>query len=187
LATTSYTRPQSNLPKEIANLDYERYYGGYAFGQPVKINEIKGQNVREIRFDSNDFKFGDNKVDLRKLRSLNFAGFRMHYPVNTARYKDEVLLFLDTNYFRGLGKDQTYGLLGHGPATDTSLSSGEEFPRFTEFWVERPAAGARELTIYELLNSRRVTGAYRFISKPGVDTAIAVKIQLYLREKMSPG
>lgn len=62
---------------------------------------------------------------------------------------------------------------------------GEEFPRFTDFWIERPAANAKELTIYALLNSRRATGAYRFVIKPGSDTAVDVKAQVYMRENVS--
>jgi periplasmic glucans biosynthesis protein len=209
LAASSFSKPEGNLPKEISNLDYEQYkdirfrpeksiwrsqklpfelaffHEGYAFDQPVKINEINGQSVREIRFDPNDFDFGANKVDPRKMRSLGFAGFRVHFPLNTNKYKDEVLSFLGASYFRGLGKDQTYGLSARGLAIDTGLSSGEEFPRFTEFWIERPKANDKELTIYALLNSRRVTGAYRFVLKPGVDTTVDVKAQLYLRENVS--
>ncbi len=94
--------------------------------------------------------------------------------VNTAKYKDEVLSFLDASDFRGLGKDQNYDLSARDLAIDTSLSSSEEFSCFTEFWIERLEAGAKELTIYELLNSRRVNGAYRFILKPSGDNAIAV-------------
>lgn len=209
LAATSYNTSESNLPKEISNLDYEQYkdirfrpekfiwhnqklpfelaffHEGYSFDQPTKINEINGQSVREIRFDPNDFDYGGNKLDTSKLRSLGFAGFRVHYPLNTAKYKDEVLSFLGASYFRALGKDQHYGLSARGLAIDTGLSSGEEFPRFTEFWIERPKASDKELTIYALLNSRRVTGAYRFVLKTGVDTVIDVKAQLYLRENVS--
>jgi glucans biosynthesis protein len=65
------------------------------------------------------------------------------------------------------------------------LNSGEEFPRFKEFWIEKPAPGAKQLTIYALLDSRRVTGAYRFIVKPGEQTVTDVKSQLYLREHVS--
>ena len=209
LAASSYSKPEGNLPKEISNLEYEQYkdirflpekftwrsqklpfelaffHEGYAFDQPVKINEINGQSVKEIRFDPNDFDYGSNKVDTRKLRSLGFAGFRVHYPLNTNKYKDEVLSFLGASYFRALGKDQAYGLSARGLAIDTGLSSGEEFPRFTEFWIERPKASDKELTIYALLNSRRVTGAYRFLLKPGTDTTVDVKAQLYLRENVS--
>ncbi|MFC5474928.1 glucan biosynthesis protein G [Paraherbaspirillum soli] len=209
LAAASYSKPVSKLPKEITSLDYMQYkdihfrpekstwrdqklpfelayfHEGYAFDQPVKINEINGKSVREIRFDPRDFDFGANRVDSRKLRNLGFAGFRVHYPVNTAKYKDEVLSFLGASFFRGLGKDQNYGLSARGLAIDMALGSGEEFPQFVEFWVERPQANAKELTIYALLNSRRVTGAYRFVLKPGADTAIDVKARLYLRENVT--
>ncbi|MEA3268753.1 MAG: glucan biosynthesis protein G, partial [Pseudomonadota bacterium] len=97
----------------------------------------------------------------------------------------EVIVFLGASYFRGIGKGQVYGLSARGLAIDTALNSGEEFPRFTDFWIERPAANAKELTIYALLNSRRATGAYRFVIKPGSDTAVDVKAQVYMRENVS--
>ncbi len=46
------------------------------------------------------------------------------------------------------GSDQRYGLSARGLAVDTALASGEEFPRFVEFWIERPEPGAKELTLY---------------------------------------
>jgi glucans biosynthesis protein len=64
------------------------------------------------------------------------------------------------------------------------LYSGEEFPQFVEFWIERPSPKAKSLTIYALLDSRRISGAYRFILTPGVETAVQVKSQLYLRENI---
>ena len=60
------------------------------------------------------------------------------------------------------------GGITRGLALDTALNSGEEFPLFTDFWIERPEPGAKELVIYALLNSRRMTGAYRFQLRPGV-------------------
>ncbi|HWZ46706.1 MAG TPA: glucan biosynthesis protein, partial [Herbaspirillum sp.] len=68
---------------------------------------------------------------------------------------------------------------------DTALQSGEEFPRFSELWIARPAAGDKELTIYALLDSASLTGAYRLILKPGVETTIDVKAQLYLRNNVA--
>jgi glucans biosynthesis protein len=84
-----------------------------------------------------------------------------------------------------VGKDQRYGLSTRGLAIDTALNSGEEFPLFTDFWIERPEAGAKELVIYALLNSRRMTGAYRFLLRPGVDTAVDVKSRLFARENIT--
>jgi periplasmic glucans biosynthesis protein len=194
------------LPKELQGLDYDHYrdirykrerflwrgtnspfeiaffHQGLFFEQPVKINEIDAQGVREIAFDPDDFDYGANKIDTAKLRGLGFAGFRAHYPLNGPKYKDEVLVFLGASYFRALGKGQLYGISARGLAVDTAVASGEEFPRFAEFWIERPAPQAKALVVYALLDSRRVTGAYRFVVRPGVETAVEVKARLFLRE-----
>jgi len=169
-----------NLPFELAF-----FHQGLYYDQPVKINEVVESAVREIRFRPDMFDYGSNKIDPKQLAGVGFAGFRVHYAVNTPKYKDEVLVFLGASYFRALGKNQLYGLSARALAIDTALASGEEFPRFVEFWIEAPAAGAKEITLYALVDSRRVTGAYRFVVKPGVDTAMDVKAQLYLRENVS--
>jgi glucans biosynthesis protein len=70
-------------------------------------------------------------------------------------------------------------------AIDTAESSGEEFPRFVEFWINRPAPSDRELVIYALLDSRSVTGAYRFVLRPGAPTRMDVRARLYLRQKVT--
>ncbi|WP_420474632.1 glucan biosynthesis protein G [Noviherbaspirillum sp. ST9] len=209
LAAAAYVKPEKNVSKALANLDYDQYrdirfdpsrswwrnaklpfelaffHQGRNFDTPVRVHEIVGKNVQEIRFDPKSFHYGANELQPRDLAGLGFAGFRVHYPVNTTKYKDEVLVFLGASYFRAVGKGQLYGLSARGLAIDTALNSGEEFPQFTEFWVERPSPAAKELTIYALLNSPRVAGAYRFTLKPGVDTAVDVKAQLYLRENVS--
>ncbi len=194
------------LPKELQNLQYDQYrdirykperflwrdahlpfevaffHQGWHFEQPVRVHEIGAEGVREIPFDPGQFDYGANKVDARMLKELGYAGFRVHYPVNTPKYKDEVLVFLGASYFRALGKEQRYGLSARGLAVDTAASSGEEFPRFVEFWIERPARDAQALTLYALLDSPRVTGAYRFVLRPGESTWLDVKARLYLRE-----
>ncbi|RZI44085.1 glucan biosynthesis protein G [Herbaspirillum sp. HC18] len=209
LAASAYVKPAKNLSKTLANLDYDQYrdirfdparshwrnaklpfevaffHQGRSFDTPVRINEITGKSVHEIRFDPKLFDYGANDFTQKDLAGLGYAGFRVHYPVNTPKYKDEVLVFLGASYFRAIGKGQLYGLSARGLAIDTGLSSGEEFPQFTEFWIQRPGANDKELTIYALLNSPRVAGAYRFTLKPGADTALDVKAQLYLRENIT--
>jgi periplasmic glucans biosynthesis protein len=81
----------------------------------------------------------------RQLQKLGFAGFRIHYPLNTPRYKDELAVFLGASYFRVLGKGQRYGASARGLALDTAERNGEEFPRFEQFWIEKPARGATQL------------------------------------------
>ena len=170
----------SHLPFELTFF----HQGSYS-KEPVKINEVVGTSVREVRFDPNQFDYGANKIDPTNMRGLGFAGFRVHFAINTPKYKDEVLVFLGASYFRALGKGQRYGLSARGLAVDTGLTSGEEFPRFVEFWIERPAPNATELVLYGLLDSRRVSGAYRFVLKPGTDTVMEVKARIFLRENVT--
>src|SRR5690606_10243384 len=127
-----------------------------------------------------------NSVEPDTWGDLGFAGFRMHYPLNSEAYKDELVVFLGASYFRALGAGQQYGLSARGLALDTVGGAGEEFPRFTEFWLERPAAGATEVVIHALLESRRATGAYRFVLKPGPQTTMQVRARVFLRDAERP-
>lgn len=208
LANESYKKPDTELPDELKGLDFGHYQQiqykpehilwrniktpfdldffspGWHFGVPVKINEVTAQGVREIRYNPKNFNYGSNKINPDKLRNQGFAGFRVHYPINSANRRDEVVAFLGASYFRALGKGQRYGLSARGLAIDTALGSGEEFPRFVEFWIVRPQPSAKQLIIYGLLDSPRATGAYRFILKPGVSTTMEVSSRLYLRDKV---
>jgi glucans biosynthesis protein len=209
LAAQPYKPPQVALPKAWLDLDYDQYrdirfrpdralwhaqklpfevmffHPGFHFDHPVHVNEVVGNEVREVPYSADDFDYGRNKLPRATAKFPGFAGFRVHYALNTPKYKDEVLVFLGASYFRALGKGQVYGLSARGLAIDTGLASGEEFPTFVEFWLVRPARNATELTIYALLDSRRVSGAYRFILRPGVDTAIDVRERLFLRERVT--
>ncbi len=91
-------------------------------------------------------------------------------------------MFLGASYFRALGKGLRYGLSARGLAIDTVGGSGEEFPRFSEFWIVRPTADSKVLTIYALLESPRANGAYQFDVHPGDETVMDVKARLFLRD-----
>ncbi|WER48271.1 glucan biosynthesis protein G [Cupriavidus sp. WKF15] len=209
LAASPYKAPAQDLPRELRELSYEQYreiaykperfawrnarlpfelsffHEGMVFDQPVRIHEVVSGSVREFRFDPAAFNYGPHKVDAASLKGLGFAGFRVLYPLNQGKRKDELASFLGASYFRALGKDQWYGLSARGLAVDTGLNSGEEFPRFVEYWIERPSASDKQLTIYALMDSRRVSGAYRFVIKPGDETSMEVKSRLFLRENVT--
>ena len=69
-----------------------------------------------------------------------------------------------------------------GLAIDTAESSGEEFPRFTEFWLEKPPQLAGGMRVYALLDSPSVAGAYRFVIEPGAATVVHVEASLFFRK-----
>ena len=119
---------------------------------------------------------------------MGFAGFRVHFPVNTPAYKDEVLVFLGASYFRGLGQGQRFGLSARGLAIDTAENSGEEFPRFVEFWIERPQPNAKELTVYALLDSPRADRGLPLRAPPGRDDGARRRLQaLPAKERRQAG
>lgn len=208
LAGQKYEAPRSNLPTEFRDMkfaDYQKirfltekaewadqktpfklsfYHQGMHFDTPVKINEISANNVSEIKYDPNRFDFGDVKFDPKATEKLGYAGFRVLYPINKADKQDEIMTMLGASYFRVVGKGHVYGLSARGLAIDTALPSGEEFPRFSEFWIQQPKPTDKHLVIYALLDSPRATGAYRLTLRPGADTIVDVKARVFLRDKV---
>lgn len=90
--------------------------------------------------------------------------------------------FLGASYFRALGQGHKYGLSARGLAIDTASMKGEEFPAFTEFYIQKPRRNAREIKIFAVLDSPSAAGAYRFTLKPGKDTVMDVDAALYFRK-----
>ena len=153
--------------------------------EAVSINEVTPRGVRHVRYKSDYFDYGKNKLSPQAWGDLGFAGFRAHYPLNGGEYKDELVVFLGASYFRALGAGQRYGLSARGLAIDTAGGQGEEFPRFTEFWIVQPAVDARTLTIYALLDSPRASGAYQFDVRPGDETVMDVRARIFLRAQVA--
>lgn len=209
LAAAPYQAPEQTLPPELAALDYDQYrdirfkpaqalwrpeglpfetmffHLGKYFLQPVRVHEIVAGRIREVPFSAKLFDYGKNKLQPEGWGDIGFAGFRIHYPLNTPDYKDELAVFLGASYFRALGAGQRYGVSARGLAIDTVGGHGEEFPRFTDFWLERPTPQARTLTVYALLDSSSVAGAYRFVLRPGAETIVEVHARLFLRHPVA--
>ncbi len=209
LAEQPYKKPENTLPKELSELGYDQvrdirfkpdkalwrsrklpfeiqfFHPGGLYNVPVKINVVAADGSNPLAFNAADFDYGNNKgLDPTRFKDIGFAGFRVHSNVNKTDYKDEVLVFQGASYFRGLGKGQRYGLSARGLAVDTAQLSGEEFPYFTEFWLSWPSPKDDHLVIYALLDSRRVTGAYRFELKPGATTTMDVSARIFPRERI---
>lgn len=156
--------------------------------EPVRMHELSPDGERALPYRPEDFDYGANStLQPASWGDIGHAGFRVHYPLNNAAYKDELIVFQGASYFRALGAGQHYGLSARGLAVDSAGGNGpEEFPRFTDFWVVRPDAGAQALTVFALLDSPRVAGAYRFDIQPGQTTAVNVKARVYLRQTTRP-
>lgn len=206
LAGKDYIPPLTSLPESLKNLDYDQHrdirfsrengpwYGkklpfevqffhlGSLFQVSVPINEIVNGTSQPLTYSSSYFDYGKNSFNTQEFSNIGYAGFRMHNPLNTPQYYDELISFLGASYFRALGKNQKYGLSSRGLAIDTAVQTGEEFPIFREFWVVRPKRKDTSVTIYALLNSPSATGAYTFVITPGEDTVMEVTARIFPRK-----
>lgn len=209
LAQKPYKKPDNKLPAALQNLGAQKYreirmkgdlvlwraaknafevellHPGDVYTAPVKINEVTAKGVQSLAFDPALFDYGETGLDPRALAKadLGFSGLRIRYA--NGKSMDDLLQFQGASYMRGHlrgnARGQT-GALARGLAIDTALNSGEKFPQFTEFWIERPSNTDRELSLYALLDSPDVTGAYRFVLRPGTESVVDVKVQLYPRK-----
>ena len=206
LARHPYHAPPSNLPQVLYDLTYDQYrdirfrppealwaeqafsaqffHPGFYYRSPVRVFEVAGDKSRELHFNPNLFDYGANTFDAKRLeQNTGFAGFRIHHELNYPGVVDELIAFLGASYFRALGRHMQYGLSARGLAIGTASEVGEEFPSFSEFYLERPV-DANSLVVHALLNSPSLTGAYTFTIRPGDETVIDVGISLYTRGKV---
>ncbi|QOL81270.1 glucan biosynthesis protein [Pseudooceanicola spongiae] len=156
---------------------------GWLFKETVGLFEVVDGMKLPMTFSTADFLYHEplNTQIPKDLAMPGVAGFRLNAQLNRADTFDELVAFLGASYFRALGRGNRYGLSSRGLAVNTGLSSGEEFPRFSAFYLERPAPGSDEAVIYASLESASLTGAYRFAIRPGENTEIDVTTRLFLR------
>jgi glucans biosynthesis protein len=205
-AHSAYEAPGDKLPAALEGLGYDQirdirwrserslwrqerlpfeaqfFHRGQLHTAPVQIHEIAPDgSTRPLPYRGADYAFGSTGLDPAGWGDIGHAGFRLHHALNSPSYLDELLVFLGASYFRGLGAAQHHGLSARGLAIDTVGGQGEEFARFTRFWLERPPPGAQTVTVLALLESARSTGAYRFVVRPGQETVMQVQARVFLR------
>ncbi|WP_337087842.1 glucan biosynthesis protein OpgD [Escherichia coli] len=150
---------------ENRQLDAQFFHMGMGFRRRVRMFSVDPAThlAREIHFRPELFKYNDAGVDTKQLEGqsdLGFAGFRVFKAPELARR--DVVSFLGASYFRAVDDTYQYGLSARGLAIDTYTDSKEEFPDFTAFWFDTVKPGATTFTVYALLDSASITGAYKF-------------------------
>lgn len=194
--------PVDDLPGWLAQLDFDGYrkiqfrnettlwadeelpfrlqfsHRGYLFRQRVPIQLVDGPGVDELMFHPDQFHYGlEPRGEVPA--TLGYAGVTVLWQFGDSWH--EIASLRGASFFRLVGKGQRYGGSARGLAIETAEARGEEHPTFREIWVERPLPGADRLTLYALLDSPSVTGAYRIVLVPGEQTAAEVDAALYPR------
>jgi periplasmic glucans biosynthesis protein len=158
---------------------------GFLFDKTVRVYELRGNKAEPVPFRREYYNYSYSKT-LKPgpmPETMGFAGVRLMFRHGgpTALHT-EIGSFAGASYFRFLGRNTPYGLSARGLAINTGEPTPEEFPMFTEFWVERVDPRATSMNVYALLDSESATGAYRFTVTPGDDTVVQVKAVVYCRK-----
>jgi glucans biosynthesis protein len=204
LANAPFDALPPKLPEALVKLDFDAYrdirfkaeksplgpahgpfrlqlfHPGFIYRRPVVVNTIRDGIATPVPYSANLFDYGRNKFDHSLPVNLGFAGFRLHYPLNSPHETDEVVSFLGASYFRFLGRGQSYGLSARGLAVNTG-GDDEEFPFFREFWIETSKEAPDKATIFALLDGPSVTGAFRFDLYPNVESVMEVQSAIFPR------
>ena len=206
LAAKPYAAPKGEVPEWLRKLTYDELrliefegkqslwfreklpfqaqflHPGFLFDKTVHIAEVQGGQARTIPFRREYFKYRTVKTGDTP-ETMGFAGFRLMFPFGGPGAElDEIGSFAGASYYRFLGRETAYGLSARGLALDTAEPTPEEFPTFTEFWLERPTPLSTSMKVYALLDSPSVAGAYQFTITPGKDTVVQVKTALFCRK-----
>jgi glucans biosynthesis protein len=177
--------PEAGIWRE-ANLPFrlELLRAGYNLQTAVTVSTVENGTAQDAVTTPAMFQQESSlPAQLGKV-SLPLSGFRIRSRVNSPKVWDEFLVFQGASYYRAVAKNLLYGLSARGLAINTAEPSGEEFPAFTHFWIERPEPHASAIVIYALLESESTTGAYRFTVKPGVETLTDVDLTLFPRTEL---
>ena len=202
-AAQPYVAPAKRLPPAIASLDWDHWqairyreeralwadeglrfqvqfaHPGYTLDKPVRMYEVANGAAREISFDPTLFDY--TRAGVRPAAvpaNLGFGGFRLLHHTDWTR---DFAAFQGASYFRAVDVDLQYGMSQRGLAINCGMAEPEEFPDFIAYYLERPAKDSSRLTVYALLDSPSVAGAYRFVIEAGETTLMDIDAALYPR------
>lgn len=124
---------------------------------PVRLNVVQGSSARRLLSGKGLFPAGGKAAP---------GGLRVLRPDGEGDW----LSFLGASYFRTAGAQNQYGISARGVAINTGLDEGEEFPRFTEFWIE--TLGDARMRVDALLDGPSLCGAMRIESALGPEGVV---------------
>lgn len=204
LASSGYQAPPSTLPRAISDLNWDQWQAirfkedhslwhgddlrfqarffhlGFTIKTPVRMFEIADGQAQELAYDTAMFDYKRAGVNSKSLpETLGFAGFRLNFHTDWVR---DIAAFQGASYFRAVSGSLQYGQSARGLAVNTGMIDPEEFPNFVAYYLERPDPNSSRITVYGLLDSPSVTGAYRFIMDVADTLVMDIDAALYPRQ-----
>lgn len=173
----------SDDPNSLLQIQYDTR--GYLFEERIAIHIVEDGVVSQRVYSPEDFRFFDLDIPDEAKANLGFAGFRISTLLNSPGKFDDLISFRGASFFRVLSAGSVYGASARGLAIRTASPSGEEFPVFRKFWIEKPKNGETSVVIHALMDSISATGAYTFKVSPGIHTSVMVDAVIYPRKDLT--
>jgi glucans biosynthesis protein len=206
LAAAPYQAPSEKLPPTVERLDWDHWQAirfrderslwageglrfqvrffhlGFMIRKPVRMYTVDGGFAQEILYDPAMFDYGSSGLRGNEMPSnLGFAGFRLLFHTDWVR---DFAAFQGASYFRAVDIDRQFGMSQRGLAIDSGAPTPEEFPDFVAYYLEKPEKDSSVLTVYGLLDSPSVAGAYRFVIEVNEPLIMDVDASLYPRRQI---
>jgi glucans biosynthesis protein len=158
------------------------FHPGFVANKTISVSEVHQGKADPFTFKPDLFDYGKNVVPKGTPPPPGYSGWRARTHLNSTDYMDEFLVFQGASYFRAIPAHDIYGASARGISINSGLPGvPEEFPDFTEFYLERPEKDSKTLKGYALLNGESVAGAYQFTVTPGDETVMDIEVELTLR------
>ncbi|MGB3407737.1 MAG: glucan biosynthesis protein G [Jannaschia sp.] len=157
------------------------FHPGLYFPRAVEVDVVRDDTANRLAFDYALFDRTDDAPELPLDETMGYSGLRLRHKFPGEENQREFAVFQGASYFRAIGAAQNYGLSARGLALRTGDPEGEEFPEFTRLWVEEPVMGDDVIVLHALLDGPSVTGAYRFVIRPGDACEMEVEATLFPR------
>lgn len=203
-ATKEYVQPYRPAPDIVAQIDYTQHgkirfksddamFGdsafpvtffpvGKYFPKAIHMNAIDGANAREVLYEPDYFDMPADSPAQKLPEDTGFAGFQVREKSRPDWKTQDWCAFLGASYFRGIGQSGEYGLSARGIAINTASSVPEEFPDFTEFYLQPASSPEQPLVVYAFLDGPSVVGAYRLVIRRTEGVVMDVENQLFMRK-----
>jgi len=209
MAAEDYVPPPRPVPEITEQIDYDahgklRYKPEHAlwahgegvypvtfvhlgryFQKSVRMSAVGSDGqAREILYDTAYFTMPEDHVAHQIPTDASaFAGFWVRESNRAGDWsaREPWATFVGASYFRTVGELGQVGMSARGIALNTGGDGPEEFPDFTEFYLEPTRSEGEPFVFSALLDGPSITGAYRFRMHRGVGVIVEVEKHLFLR------
>lgn len=211
MAQQPYTPPPRPAPDIVTKIDYDAqshiryrtdralfhegpgsfpatfFHLGEFFTKTVHHFRVEQGSAREIMYSPRYFDMPKDSIARKLPANAGFAGFRFQESRSDKDkpwQTNDWVAFAGASYFRAIGSLRQYGLSARGLALNTADIGPEEFPDFTEFYLE-PADNAKQVHVYALLDSPSAVGAYHFLMTRDEGVVMDIEVSLILRKDVN--